>query len=114
VTRARDGAFAGALLLVAIGLTAVVSIEPSPAWVTLGVTLTLAAEWLAYRRPTVIRRGFERRSVLAAIALVGVVALLGAAMVVPVAGLSLSIGALGGYVFLLLAATAIGISEHRR
>lgn len=114
MARARDGALAGGLFLIAIGLAAVVSVEPSPAWVAVGVALTIVAEGLAYRRPTVIRRGFERRFVVAAIALVGLVALLGAAMVVPTPGLSLSIGALGGYVLLLLAATAIGTSEHGR
>jgi hypothetical protein len=90
--------------LLAIGVGASIELR----WGLAGIVTTIVLEALAYRRPRFVREQFDRRLVMLG-ALLLVAAGIGAgALLAADRVLSFSIGALGGYLCLLV---AVGVAE---
>jgi hypothetical protein len=113
VSRARDGGL-GAGLLGAVALLAIAvdaSIEGSV--VLCGIATTIVLEVVAYRRPTLVREQFERRSVVGGSMLLVVAVIAAGTLLAPDRVLSLMLGAVGTYLALLVTVAISGSSPRR-
>lgn len=101
MSRRRDAALTGALLLLALALVRIVDAGVRPAGLVVGAVGAAVAEAVAHRYERRVRAAWRRPSVRAGSALVAAGGIGASATVVPDWGLSVAVGALGGYLLLL-------------